>query len=103
MSFCCVDYEGNYENINSFLKEKVPSSEISQSNNHKILVKLLTSDDKDELMFFSNFTMEDSITQICKVIYIIKYLPFRFQKFLRKNMTYLILLFQMLLEHHKKP
>jgi hypothetical protein len=68
MAFCSIDYEGNYDNILSFLKEKVPSCEISQSNNHKILVKLTNSDDKDELMFFSNFTMEDAITQIFKVI-----------------------------------
>ena len=69
MSFCLVEYEGNYENIASFLKEKVPSCEVSQSNNNKILVSLLNSDDKDELMFFSNFTMEDAITKIFKVIF----------------------------------
>jgi hypothetical protein len=68
MAYCSIDYEGNYDNIRSFLKEKVPSCEISQSNNNKLLVKLMNSDDKDELMFFSNFTMEDAITQIFKVI-----------------------------------
>lgn len=67
MSFCAVDYDGNYDNIASFLKEKVATCEVSKSNNNKILVKLTNSDEKDELMFFSNFTTDDQISNIFKV------------------------------------
>lgn len=67
MSFCTVDYDGNYDNIASFLREKVPSCEVSKSNNNKILVKLPNSDEKDELMFFSTFTLDDQISNIFKV------------------------------------
>ena len=69
MVFCLVEYEGNFQNIFNFLKEKLPSAEVSQSNTKKVLVKLPNEEDKDELIFLSNFTMEDGITNIFSVKY----------------------------------
>ncbi len=64
-SFYEVEFEGNYEAISSFLKEKISCSTNPHSNN-KLLIEI-NSDDKDELMFFNNSSMEDSISKIFKV------------------------------------
>lgn len=64
-SFYEVEFEGNYDAISSFLKEKITCSTHPHSNN-KLLIEI-NSDDKDELMFFNNSSMEDSISKIFKV------------------------------------
>lgn len=64
-SFYEVEFEGNYDAISSFLKEKISCIIFPYSNN-KLLIEV-NSDDKDELMFFNNSTMEDSISKIFKV------------------------------------
>jgi len=64
-SYFEVEFEGNYEAISSFLKEKISCSTHHHSNN-KLLIEI-NYDDKDELMFFNNYSMEDSISKIFKV------------------------------------
>ena len=60
-----VEFEGNYDNISSFIKEKVLCT-IHPHSNNKFLVEI-NSDDKDDLMFFNNSSMDDSISKIFKV------------------------------------
>jgi len=68
MAYCFVDYEGNFDNIRNFLNEKVSSiGEIMKTNNNKMVVKISNSEEKEELMFFSDFVMEDAISTIFKV------------------------------------
>jgi len=64
-SYYEVEFEGNFEAISSFLKEKVTCS-INPHSSSKILIEI-NSDDKDDLIFFNNSTMEDSISKIFKV------------------------------------
>lgn len=72
MAFCFVDYEGNFDNVRTFLKEKVTSvGEVSKTSNNKMVVKISNPDDIEELLFFSDFVMEDAISTIFKVILII--------------------------------
>ncbi len=63
-----VDCEGNFENIKTFLKEKVTCiSEITQSNNNKLLVKINESGESDDLIFFNDTPVGDGISMIFKV------------------------------------
>lgn len=64
-TFYEVEFEGNYDAISSFLKEKISCTTHPHSAN-KLLIEV-NSDDKDELMFFNNSSMEDSISKILRV------------------------------------
>lgn len=65
-SFYEVEFEGNSEAITSFLKEKI-NCRVHPTSNNRLLIEI-NSDDKDELMFFNNSSIEDSISKIFKVI-----------------------------------
>jgi hypothetical protein len=65
-SFYEVEFEGNYDTISSFLKEKINCITHPYSNN-KLFIEI-NFEDKDELMFFNNSSMEDSISKIFKVL-----------------------------------
>lgn len=64
-SFYEVEYEGNFQSVSDFIKDKVECS-TNYLNSQKFLVEI-NSDDKDELIFFSNSQMDDSISKILKV------------------------------------
>lgn len=64
-AFYEVEYEGIFQSVSAYLKDKIDCS-THFFNNNKFLVEL-NSDDKEELMFFSNSQMEDSFSRIRKV------------------------------------
>jgi hypothetical protein len=68
-----VECEGNFENIKSFLKDKVNCiNEINESNNNKIIVKINESGESDDLIFFNDTPVGDGISMIFKVKHINK-------------------------------
>lgn len=92
-SFYEVEFEGNYEAIAAFLKEKISCSTHPHSSN-KLLIEINT-DDKDELMFFNNSSMEDSISKIFKVSMLTIFILIQLDEFkaeLDKNFNFGLLL-----------
>ena len=67
-----IDCEGNFNNIISFLNDKVTCiSEINQINNNKIILKINDSGEKEEIMFFNDTPVGDGISMIFKVVIIL--------------------------------
>jgi len=64
-SYFEVEFEGNFDTITLFLKEKV-SCTAYPLDNKKLLIEI-NSDDKDELMFFKYTPAQDSISKIFDV------------------------------------
>ena len=60
-----VEYEGNYENIDSFLQEKVSLTPHSVSTS-RFLIEL-NEEDREDFLFFQNSRLDDCISRITKV------------------------------------
>lgn len=64
-SYFEVEFEGNFDAINSFLKEKI-SCPTYPLDSKRLLIEINT-DEKDEVMFFNNTLAQDSISRIVDV------------------------------------
>ncbi len=65
-SYFEVNFEGNYDTVSSFLKEKLSDSKTYQHSTNKLLIEV-NSDDADEVLFFKNSSTGDFISKLAGV------------------------------------